>query len=246
MLKTESWQFLFTVMAVLGASSIFWIILGLANERKPEHSNDDNTTSLLSIYGMVLKNKRFRHYLLMALTGQMLFIYYISVAPMYLIGKLGVSQMEFGQMFMMIAFVFMGFSFITPKIGERLSIKMLLIVAVLACLVGAISMFAMSGLNTWYALIAPMAIVAMGCTMLLGACPAKALADFKENAGVASGLYTATTLGVGSMIAGGFVKLVDSQTLPYVALVFVGVSIFALIWLMTSSVIKQDSVLTNE
>lgn len=258
--ENNPWNSLFGLLVLLGAVSLVWILLAIPADKKSPVYRDTaliNTTSnnsddsnkghsaaeagLIRGYLSVLSNVRFRSYLLFALTGQMLFIYYLTVAPTYLIGKLGVSQMEFGQMFMIIALVFMAVSFLAPKLSQKMNIKFLIGFAFSLCVVGGVMMYGFGDILSWYSLIVPMVFIATGCTILLSSCPAHALADFKENAGVASGLYTATTFGVGALISGVFTKLVDSTDLTQVAMVYTLTSIFALAVYSRNKTIKQDS-----
>ncbi|MDA0149792.1 hypothetical protein [Vibrio sp. LaRot3] len=102
-------------------------------------------------------------------------------------------------------------------------------------------MLTMNGIANWHSLICTMAIIAIGCTMLLSSSPANALADFKENAGIASGLYTATTFGAGALTSALFTKLVDSTNLTQVSLVYALNAAFALIIFAVNKTVKQDA-----
>ncbi|EHR4992223.1 MFS transporter [Vibrio parahaemolyticus] len=231
--ETNSWFTLFTIMSVLGVVSIVWIFLTLPNDKKEQQSlvaeaSNVTNTGFIRRYTAVIVNTRFKTFLFFALVAQSLFIYLLTVAPMYLMGKLEVSQVAFGQMFMAIAIVFMLGSFLSPTINARLSIKSLIAFSLGLIVTGGVLIFVMSDIQAWYSLIGPMVIIAIGCTMLLCSCPANALADFKENAGVASGLYTATTFGAGALISALFSHLIDSTDLSQVSLVYALFALFAL------------------
>ncbi|GAM76209.1 hypothetical protein JCM19241_507 [Vibrio ishigakensis] len=132
-------------------------------------------------------------------------------------------------MFMVIAVVFMVGSFLSPKINQMINIQSLVKLSLVLIVAGGAMMFLMSGIAHWYSLIAPMVIIAFGCTMLLSSSPANALAELKENAGVASGLYTATTFGMGAVISALVAKFVDSADLSQVSLVYTLFALFALV-----------------
>ncbi|GAK21942.1 putative multidrug resistance protein [Vibrio sp. JCM 19052] len=205
----------------------------MPNDKKEQQSSvaeasNVTNTGFIRRYTTVVVNTRFKTFLFFALVAQSLFIYLLTVAPMYLMGKLEVSQVAFGQMFMAIAIVFMLGSFLSPAINARLSIKSLIALSLGLIVTGGVLMFVMSGIQAWYSLIGPMVIIAIGCTMLLCSCPANALADFKENAGVASGLYTATTFGAGALISALFTHVIDSTDLSQVSLVYALFALFAL------------------
>lgn len=239
--ETNSWFTLFTIMAALGVVSVLWILLTLPSDKVGENrvENAHQSSSLARRYLSVVVNVRFRTFLFFALIAQSLFIYLLTVAPMYLMGKLGVSQVAFGQMFMAIALVFMVGSFLSPKLNQLMNIKTLVGLAFGLVVAGGAFMFAMSDIAAWYSLIGPMVIIAVGCTILLSSSPANALADFKENAGVASGLYTATTFGAGALISGLFTKLIDSTDLSQVSLVYALAALFALVIFSINKTVKQ-------
>jgi MFS family permease len=240
-IENNEWFTLFTIMATLGAISMVWIVLTLPNDRtKGTVSQSEISGSLTKRYVSVLDNTRFRTYLFFALVAQSLFIYLLTVAPMYLMGKLQVSQVVFGQMFMVIAVVFMVGSFLSPKVNALMSIKALIALSLTLIVAGGALMFAMSGVDAWYSLIGPMVIIAIGYTILLSSSPANALAEFKENAGIASGLYTATTFGAGALISALFTKLIDNTDLTQVSLVYALFSAFALVVFSMNKTVKQD------
>ena len=242
-IENNEWFTLFTIMATLGAISMVWIVLTLPNDRtKGTVSQSEISGSLIKRYVSVLANTRFRTYLFFALVAQSLFIYLLTVAPMYLMGKLQVSQVAFGQMFMVIAIVFMVGSFLSPKVNALMSVKSLIALSLTLIVAGGALMFAMSGVDAWYSLIGPMVIIAIGCTILLSSSPANALAEFKENAGIASGLYTATTFGAGALISALFTKLIDNTDLTQVSLVYALFSAFALVVFSLNKTVKQDSI----
>ncbi|PSW13159.1 hypothetical protein C9J01_09870 [Photobacterium rosenbergii] len=241
--ENSAWFTLFSIMAVLGVVSVVWIMLTLPADSGQQKSNNSAGTQqgFVKRYLSVLGNIRFRTYLFFALVAQTLFIYLLTVAPMYLMGKLGVSQILFGQMFMAIAIVFMVGSFIAPKLNQLMNIKTIIGVSLSLIVLGAALMFAMSGIHAWYSLIMPMVIVAVGCTILLSSSPANALADFKENAGAASGLYTATTFGVGALVSALFTKLVDSTDLVQVAMVYGVSALLALAVFTINKTLRADT-----
>ncbi|HHF0522382.1 TPA: MFS transporter [Vibrio alginolyticus] len=242
-LENNPWLYLFSIMTVLGLVSLLWIALSLPADRNNKSSTEQvkDNTSTLQRYCKVLMNTRFRSYLLFAATGQMLFIYYLTVAPTFLIGRLGVSQLEFGQMFMIIAVVFMVISFAAPKLNQYMTIRSIIYLALLLITIGSIAMYTMSTMDVWYAFIGPMTPIAVGCTILLSCCPANALADFKHISGVASGLYTSITFGMGSLVSSVFVHLIDSSELGLVSWVYLACSLLAILLLILNETISRDS-----
>ena len=237
--ETAPWNSLFALMALLGALSVIWIMVAIpAEPKKAATAQNTAKEAVLKTYLNVLASTRFRTFLSFALVAQCLFIYFLSVAPMYLMGKLKVSQVDFGQYFMIIAGVFMLCSFAAPKVSQKMKLSTLMAVSFCLVAMGGGLMLLFSSMNAWYAFIGPMVLVAMGCTFILSNCPANALADFKQNAGVASGLYTAINFGGGAAIAGILVKLIDSTDLATVSLVYTLLPLFTLIFLVLNKTIN--------
>jgi len=246
-LESNPWLYLFTIMAVMGLISLAWVALTIpADKRKVDASEKPASREpVIKQYWSVISNTKFRSYLSFALVGHMLFIYYLSVAPTYLIGELGVSQIDFGKMFMIIAVIFMSVSFIAPKLGAKLGIQKTIGFALLLCTVGGILMLVLSGIQAWYMYIVPMAIIAIGNTLLCSCSPASALADFKETAGVASGIYTALTFGAAAVIATVLTNLIDSTNLSHVSWVYIATSVLALVAYSVNKTLKADAKLAK-
>jgi MFS family permease len=246
-LENNPWLYLFTLMAILGLVSIAWIGISLPQDHKKTLINKErqSDSSIIKRYWSVLTNARFRSYLFFAATGQMLFIYYLTVAPSYLIGELGTSQIQFGKMFMIIAVVFMVVSFAAPRLNRYLTNRSIILLALSLIIFGGGAMYLMSKTYTWYAFIAPMTPIAVGCTILLSCCPANALADFKHISGIASGLYTSITFGMGALVSSVFVNLVDSGDLTRVSLVYLVCAVTALVFNLFNTTISKDSSKSN-
>ena len=241
--ENNVWFTLFTLMAWLGGIGFIWVMLFLANDKKQQGSDDVKpvTQSLAARYKSVVMNNRFKTYLFFALVSQSLFIYVLTVAPMYLMERLGVSQVTFGQLFMIIAGVFMVGSFLAPKVSAVMSSRALLGMSYSLILAGGLLMFAMSSILTWYSLILPLVFVATGATFVMGCSPALAMADFKDNAGVASGLYTATLFGIGALLSAVYTQVAGSIDLVNIATVYSVVSVAGLALLTVNKTVKKDS-----
>ena len=240
-LETSPWLYLFTLMFAMGLVSLIWVVLFIPSRDSGSSTTDrnENQGSLMSQYYTVMTNLNFRTYMMFALVGYMLFIYYLSVAPNYLIGRLGHSQIEFGQMFMIIAVIFMSVSFLAPKVSERFGVKNTIGIALVLCLIGGVMMLAFSQADQWYTYILSMSVIAVGNTLLCSCSPAKALDDFKQLAGVASGLYTAGTFGLSAVMATLLASFIDSAQLSTVAWVYILTSVIALIGFRYNKTIRQ-------
>ena len=239
LLQNNDWQFLFEIMTWLGFISVVWVSLSLPKESaKPTSNADQPKTSALKAYPTVLKNAVFLNYLAIAVLAQTLFLYYLSYGPVYFIGQLGMDELEFGQQFTIVAVVFLIMSFLAPQIIDRFKTYSLLRFAMVLMTLGSILMYVLADANAWYAVTAPMIITTVGLTLVMTSSPGQALANLKEQAGVASGLYSAAQFGLSAAIAGILFSLFDSSNLENVALASLGCLVIPWLLLQFSHVIK--------
>lgn len=230
-LQTHSWQYVFVIFASIGLLSVVWTFIFTA-ETLEKTKNDEvlEKQSTFDAYKSVLTNRSFLIYLGLALVGFLGFMFFITVAPLYLIGHLGVSKVAFGWMFMLIAFVFMLGSFTVPLVVEKIGIKKTVSLGIYFYILGGVLAFGFSSFNIWQAYIFPMAISAIGCTIFVSACPAFALEDFKENAGTASGLFSALNFGIASMMATYLASIVDLSTVRDISFVYIFVGLIVIMF----------------
>jgi len=241
-LQTNSWQYVFTIFAVIGAVSIAWTYLFTAETL--EKTQDDKyieKQSTLAAYKSVFTNRSFLIYLGLALVGFLGFMFFITVAPLYLIGHLGVSKIAFGWMFMLIAFIFMVGSFTVPLVVEKIGINKTVSLGICFYIIGGVLAYGFSSFNIWQVYVFPMAISAVGCTIFVSACPAFALEDFKENAGTASGLFSALNFGIASMGATYLASVVDLTTSKQISLVYIFVGVLVIGVYFLYSLLKMKS-----
>ena len=230
LLQNNEWQYLFLVFTFVGLGSIVWTYV-LTSETLVKTKKDKvlEKETFLQSYVNILKNKNFQIYLFFSIVGFLGIMFYITVSPLYLIGHLNISKIDFGYIFMSVACIFMVGSFIVPIFVEKYGINKILTFAVLAYFVGGSLGVAISSYDTWQTYIIPMAINALACTIFVSACPAYALKDFKINAGQASGLFSAINFTVSAMTATYLASTLDLTSSKPFALVFVALSIIVLI-----------------
>ncbi|NQY20214.1 MAG: Bcr/CflA family efflux MFS transporter [Campylobacteraceae bacterium] len=230
LLQNNDWQYLFLVFTFVGLASMVWTyVLTAETLVKTKKDRLLKKEKFFESYVNILKNDNFRIYLFLSIIGFLGIMFYITVSPLYLIGHLNISKIDFGYMFMSIAFIFMIGSFTVPNLVEKYGLKNILTFAVISYFVGGIVGISMSSYDTWYTYIIPMAISAMGCTIFVSACPAYALRDFKENAGQASGLFSALNFSISSLGATYLASTLNiSSSKPYFA-VFLALSIIVVI-----------------
>ncbi|EJL6751059.1 MFS transporter [Vibrio alginolyticus] len=242
LLQNNDWQFLFEIMTWLGFISVAWVSLSLPKESGKETSSEQQPKkSILRAYGLVLKDTVFLNYLAIAVLVQTLFLYYLSYGPVYFIGQLGMDELGFGQQFTIVASVFLVMSFLAPQIIDRFSTQLLLKLAMALMTVGSVLMYVLSDAHAWYAVTAPMIIMTVGITLVMTSSPARALENLKEQAGVASGLYSAAQFGLSAAIAGALFTLFDSTDLKVVALSSLGCLVIPWLLLQLSSVFKKKA-----
>ncbi|MDN3684667.1 hypothetical protein QW180_18170 [Vibrio sinaloensis] len=148
-------------------------------------------------YAVVLKRSRFFvTYLTIAVLAQTLFLYYLSYGPAYLIGQLGMDELGFWS-----AVHHRCDGFLIDELSSSTNHRSL-----------PYSHFTQRGATTHdtrfrpkYAVTVPMIVMTIGLTLVMTSCPSRALESLKEQAGVASGLYSAAQFGMSAAIAGGTV-----------------------------------------
>lgn len=230
LLQNNEWQYLFLVFTFVGLGSIVWTYV-LTSETLVKTKKDKvlEKETFLQSYVNILKNKNFQIYLFFSIVGFLGIMFYITVSPLYLIGHLNISKIDFGYIFMSVACIFMIGSFIVPIFVEKYGINKILTFAVMAYFVGGSLGVILSSYDTWQTYIIPMAINALACTIFVSACPAYALKDFKINAGQASGLFSAINFTVSAMTATYLASTLDLTSSKPFALVFVALSIIVLV-----------------
>lgn len=239
LLQNNDWQFLFEIMTYLGFIGVVWVSLSLPKESITSKTNENKPrTSILKTYSIVLKDSVFLNYLTVAVLVQTLFLYYLSYGPVYFIGQLGMDEFGFGQQFTLVASIFLVMSFLAPQIIDRFKAYTLLRFAMLLMALGSILMYFLADANAWYAVTAPMIITTIGLTLVMTTCPGQALRNMKEQAGVASGLYSAAQFGLSAAIAGILFSVFDSSDLETVAMASFGCLVIPMMLLQLSNVFK--------
>ncbi|WP_417324951.1 multidrug effflux MFS transporter [Halarcobacter sp.] len=242
-LETNSWQYVFTLFSIIGLCSIVWTYLFTA-ETLVKSKKDDilEKQSTLEAYKSVVTNKNFVLYLSLTLVGFLGFMFFLTIAPLYLIGYLGVSKVSFGWMFMLIAFVFMIGSFTVPLVVEKIGIKNTVSIGILFYTFGGVLIFALSSFGIWQTYVLPMAIIAVGCTIFVSACPAFALEDFKENAGTASGLFSALNFGLSSMGATYLATVINLSSARDISLIYIIIGTLVILTYSSYSFYKNKNI----
>lgn len=240
LLQNNDWQYLFLVFTFVGLLSILWTFV-LTSETLVKTKKDKvlQKETFLQSYVNILKNKNFIIYLFFSIVGFLGIMFYITVSPLYLIGHLNISKIDFGYIFMSIACIFMIGSFTVPIFVEKYGLKKILTFAVLAYFIGGSLGVFLSSYDTWFTFIAPMAINAMACTIFVSACPAYALKDFKINAGQASGLFSALNFTISSLSASYLASVLDLNSSKSFSLVFVVLAVLVFVLLMVFKKVKK-------
>ena len=128
-----------------------------------------------------------------------------------------------------------------PQIIDRFPTRTLLNAALVLMTLASALMFVLADANAWYAVTVPMIVMTIGLTLVMTSCPGRALGNLKEQAGVASGLYSAAQFGLSAAVAGVLFTLFDSSDLHVVALASSGCLIVPWLLFFFSQTIKQHA-----
>ncbi|WP_163935393.1 multidrug effflux MFS transporter [Paraferrimonas sp. SM1919] len=184
------WRASFVFMALF-AVVIFSVIFGkFAETKAPDEKAKSQKLYAWARYQPVLSNSNFLFYALSCMAAMAAILCYVSYAPMYLIGELGISELTFTALFGFNAIINIAACFIAPIIVKRIgnvdSVRwsMLLFMGAGILQLISVKLWPASGL----AFMLPMLLLCCGFALLLGPATAMALAPFAERAGTASAM----------------------------------------------------------
>ena len=133
---------------------------------------------------------------------------YVSYSSMWLIGRLGVSELTFSGLFGLNALVNIIACFAAPVVMKRLGNRPTVIVALWLMTLAAVLELALqlpdwsSALAAAFAFMLPMMLLCIGFALLLGPATSMALAPFGERAGTATAMLGFIQMSGASVITG--------------------------------------------
>ncbi|MGB0895210.1 MAG: multidrug effflux MFS transporter [Parashewanella sp.] len=212
------WRSTFIFMALFGLVMLTVILLKF-QETKPSHTIADGKLYHWSRYLPILKEPHFLFYAVTCMSAMTAILCYVSYSPVWLIGKLGVSELHFSGLFGINAFVNIFACFLAPVFIRKYGNRKTLFVALTMFLTAAIltPLFQLSVLTNLVgaplAFMLPMLFVCTGFAFLLGPATSLALASFGSRAGTATALLGFIQMSGAAIISGVIQQ--TNLTAPY-------------------------------
>ncbi|PTA48833.1 Bcr/CflA family drug resistance efflux transporter [Shewanella morhuae] len=208
-------------------------------ETRPANTVTTGPLYRWSRYKPVLGNTHFLFYALACMSAMAAILSYVSYAPVWLIGHLGVSELTFSGLFGLNAVFNIVACFAAPivirKLGNRPTVVLALSLLILSSLaVVAAQLFGpSSGIAAAFAFMLPMMLLCVGFAFLLGPATSMALSAFGERAGTAAAMLGFIQMSGASILA-GLVQQTDLIA-PYAIALVMCVSSIGLLLMMTLS-----------
>ena len=232
------WRSTFVFM-MLYAVVIMFIIGFKLPETRPASTVTSGPLYRWSRYRPVLVDPHFLFYAFACMAGMAAILCYVSYAPVWLIERIGVSELTFSGLFGLNALVNICACFAAPVVIQRLGNRRTVIVALNALLVSALLQIAaqwvgpQTGLAAAFAFMLPMMLLCVGFALLLGPATSMALSGFGERAGTATAMLGFIQMSGASLLA-GLIQQTDLMA-PYAVVVVMGGLAIILLAMMTMS-----------
>ncbi len=234
MLQVASWRWLFGGQAIFASIVGAAVIFTLPESRSPETAAQAAGENPFQSYASLLRNPRLLGYVLTgAFSGAALFTY-VATSPDIVIGHFHVRPQDFGWVFGVNAFGFIGCSQINARLARRYRSDVILKWANLGALVAGLVLlaFAETGFGGLWGFLAPQFVIMASLGFTQPNSGAGALGEDGTRAGAVSALVGAAGFAAGAGFAALAGAFRDGTPRP-MALVAVGSLVLSMIALRT-------------
>lgn len=232
------WRSTFVFMTLY--AMLMMIVVGYRlPETRPANTVTTGPLYRWSRYKPVLGNTHFLFYALACMSAMAAILSYVSYAPVWLIGHLGVSELAFSGLFGLNAVFNIVACFAAPivirKLGNRPTVVLALALLIISSVAVVVAqLFGPStGMAAAFVFMLPMMLLCVGFAFLLGPATSMALSAFGERAGTAAAMLGFIQMSGASILA-GLVQQTD-LTAPYAVALVMGVSSIGLLVMMALS-----------
>ncbi|GIU28836.1 multidrug effflux MFS transporter [Shewanella sp. MBTL60-007] len=229
------WRSNFTFMALYGLVILALVSLRLP-ETRPQNTISDGPLYRWARYKPVITEPHFLFYAISCMAGMAAILCYVSYAPVWLIGHLGVSELTFSGLFGLNAAVNIIACFAAPLVIKKLGNRPTVITALVLMLLSAVTQVIVqilgpqSGLMAAYSYMLPMMLLCIGFALLLGPATSMALSAFGERAGTATAMLGFIQMSGASLLTALIQQ--TNLTAPYAVAVLMGGGALALLAMM--------------
>ncbi|WP_025821833.1 multidrug effflux MFS transporter [Shewanella marina] len=201
------WRSNFAFIGLYGLA-IFILLWFKLPETRPAHTESTGPLYRWARYQPILTNGHFVFYALVCMSGMAAILAYVSYAPVWIIGHLGLSELTFSGLFGANAALNIAACFSAPlvikRLGNRTTVKLALSMMITAAitLVGCYEFISSTGFTAALYFMVPMVLLCFGFALLLGPATSMALGGFGERAGTATAMLGFIQMSGAALLAG--------------------------------------------
>ncbi len=232
------WRSTFVFMTLYAV--LIMIVVGYRlPETRPASTVTTGPLYRWSRYKPVLIDPHFLFYAFACMAGMASILCYVSYAPVWLIERIGVSELTFSGLFALNAVVNIMACFAAPLVIQRCGNRCTVVIALNMLVASALTQIAVqwfgpqAGLAAALAFMLPMMLLCVGFALLLGPATSMALAGFGERAGTATAMLGFIQMSGASLLA-GLIQQTDLPA-PYAVVVVMGGLAILLLAMMAMS-----------
>ncbi|MCW3172092.1 multidrug effflux MFS transporter [Shewanella subflava] len=227
------WRSTFIFMALYAIVVLFFVGFKFP-ETRPLNTDTSGKLYRWGRYKPVLSDGHFMFYASTCMVAMASILCYVSYSPVWLIGRLGMSELTFSALFGLNAAVNIAACFAAPVLVRRIGNRAGVVVA-LNCLIAAAALEVVmqlvgpqTGLAAGFAFMLPMMLLCVGFAILLGPATSMALSGFGERAGTATAMLGCIQMS-GASILTALIQLTDIPAPFAIAILMGGMSSLLLV-----------------
>ena len=222
------WRSTFIFMALYAIVVLFLVGFKFP-ETRPLNTDISGKLYRWGRYKPVLSDGHFMFYASTCMVAMASILCYVSYSPVWLIGRLGMSELTFSALFGLNAVVNIAACFAAPvlirRIGNRAGVVVALNFMIAAAALEVVMQIVgpQTGLAAGFAFMLPMMLLCVGFAILLGPATSMALSGFGERAGTATAMLGCIQMS-GASILTALIQLTDISAPFAIALLMGGMS----------------------
>ena len=200
--EAYGWTANFALLSAFGAVVFLAICFLLPETNRYPDSEALRPLQLLANYRSLLRQRSYVGYCGVVACSYAAIFSFISGSPYTLIGGLGLTPSLFGFCFSAVVLGFMTGSFLASRLHGRLGTDRQIRLGTQVMLLGGLlaAALAWTGVHTIASVIAPMAVVLIGCGLTLPNSMARGIGPFPRMAGAASALMGFLQMGAAALV----------------------------------------------